>query len=103
MLHLIEIKVEFAWWIINSEDEWDFSKIKNSKISKLSLCNSGAFEYSDWNSNPLKFENIIKGISNSESLTKNIRLINLFRCGISVEKIKEVQTKYGIPKIRTFQ
>jgi hypothetical protein len=54
--------------------------------------------YSNWEENPLRFENIVKGIKQS-GLKNSLKQIDIYQCGISKDKAQEVLNSYGFKNV----
>jgi hypothetical protein len=79
---------------IDGDEEYDFSGPK-FVISYLNLRCWGCSAYNKWESNPHRFENIIKGISKS-GLKDSLKKLNIYDCDIEKDKVEEVLDQYGL-------
>ena len=69
--------INFNYWVIESDDIWDFSLIDAWLVENLSLARTGSDQYSNWGTFPHRFTNLNKRY-NSYFLHKI--LIFYFKC-----------------------
>ncbi|CAI2370448.1 unnamed protein product [Moneuplotes crassus] len=61
-----------------------------SKIQTLVLSYCGMPEYCDWKTYPERFENLIKGLSQSEDFVSNLQSFRMKRCGMPLDQVREI-------------
>ena len=70
------------------------------RIELLGFHNSGSDSYSDWNKNPMRFENMISAISKCVPLSKSLKNINISNWSLTKGKAEEVMKKYNLSEIK---
>ena len=87
--------------IKNSKLDWDndfdFSG-PHYKTTYLSFGNWGINHDNNWSSNPEKLGRIIRAISLS-SMKDSLQTLNVWSCGVSVQKVKEMLSTHGMPNV----
>ncbi|CAI2368859.1 unnamed protein product [Moneuplotes crassus] len=71
-----------------------------SKIQTLALSYCGKPEYCDWRNHPERFENLIKGLSQSEDFKKNLKSLHMTQCGMAKYKIQQILDSNGFEKVK---
>ena len=86
---------------IDWEQDFDFKgPVYNIKYFGLPFW--GDFSEDGWSSAPDKLRRIIKAISES-SMKETLGTINLYQCGVSVEKIKDFLTFYELNDVKVVE
>ena len=92
--------IQFDKWNINSDSEWKFSNVKSSRLWSISFEKSGDKEYSDWDSKPYRFTNILKGIKSWNALISSLKRINIADCGIKKKQGSKLLKEYFLSNIQ---
>ncbi|CAI2360502.1 unnamed protein product [Moneuplotes crassus] len=89
--------IRFISCVLKTDEECDFGDaLKDATFKELDFRSSGK-NYSNWESNPHYYENIIKGISKGSPASKtNLRFVNIGNCdGFTMDQATEILKKYG--------
>ena len=77
--------------------ETDFGEgMENCNIEHIGLGFSGAAPYSNWDTYPIRFENLIASISKCAPLVKSLKTLHIYGCGMTREKAQGVLNKYKL-------
>ena len=91
----------FTCSLIASDSTVDFgSDMEGCVIEKIYFQHSGNSTYSNWKSNPMRFENIIAGIAKCVPLAKSLKALDLYNSDISKTDAQNVLTKYGLNEVK---
>ena len=86
--------------ILPLDKAWDFGdNMKNWKIKYLDLSNSGNSDLSNWEFNPHRFENLIKGISGCNHFKNSLKKISIEGWELSFDDARAVLFKYELYKV----
>ena len=80
------------------DNDFDFSG-PHYNTAYLSFCEWGNKHGSNWGSNPEKLGRIIKAIS-SCSMKVSLQTLNVSYCGVSVQKVKEMLSAWGMNNVQ---
>ena len=89
----------FRFDIIPLDEQVDFGNMKESKLERLSFQYSGGSDYSNWKANPMRFENLVASIDQSQGLKNSLKELNIRDCEITKEKAQEVLNKYNLKTV----
>ena len=76
---------------------YDFEHIDYG-LKNLYLSGVGCSSLANWKQNPKKFENLIKGLSNT-SLRKSLKQISIVECQLEIASAKKIMELYGMGHI----
>ena len=89
--------VGFIYSSITFSCEKDFGEgMENCKIENINLAYSGGASYSNWDENPIRFENLIASISKCAPLVKCLKTLYIGYCDINKDKAQRVLNKYKL-------
>ena len=80
------------------DNDFDFSGPKYN-TTHLSFFYWGNSHGNNWSTNPEKLGKIIKAISLC-SMKDSLQTLNVYQCGVSVEKVKELLSTHGMPNVQ---
>ena len=80
------------------DSDFDFSG-PHYNTTHLSFSYWGNNHGNNWSANPEKLGRIIKAISLC-SMKDTLQTLNVYECGVSVEKVKEMLSTYGMPNVQ---
>ena len=73
----------FQFDIIPLDEQVDFRNMEGSKIEHLSFHYSGGPNYSNWKSQPMRFENLVASIAKSQGLKDTLKTLWIPYCEIT--------------------
>ena len=89
----------FRYDIILLDEQVDFGNMEGSKLEVLSFWYSGGSAYSNWNTYPMRFENLVASISKSQGLNDSLKKLHIPYCEITKKKAQEVLNKYNLKSV----
>ena len=89
----------FNYDTIPLDEQVDFGNMEGSKVELLSFDSSGGCGYSNWNANPMRFENLVASIAKSQGLKGSLKTLDIEDCEITEEKAQEVLNKYNLKSV----
>ena len=89
----------FNFDIITLDEKVNFGGMEGSKIDCLGFGCSGGSDYSNWNAHPMRFENLVASIAESEGLKNSLKTLNIFDCQITQAKAQDVLNKYNLKSV----
>ena len=90
----------FQFDIIPLDEQVDFGNMEGSKVELLGFGCSGGSSYSNWKSHPIRFENLVASIAQSQGLKDSLKTLNIWGCEITKEKAQEVLNKYNLKSVK---
>ena len=66
------------------------------KIETINLTSTGSNNYSKWEQNPIRFENLILAFSKCEPILKSLRSLGISTCCITKAKAQKILNKYNL-------
>ena len=95
--------LEIKWCKINTDFEWNFGEMRDSKIRILNFKSTGHKNFSNWNDNQHRLENIIIGIDRCENFRNSLNEIILSYDEIEANNdyLRELLERY--PRLRHIQ
>ena len=85
--------------IIPLDEQVDFGNMEGSKLELLGFWHSGGSSYSNWNAHPMRFENLVASIAESQGLKNSLKRLRIRDCEITREKAQEVLNKYNLNSV----
>ena len=92
-------ELHFQLDIIPLDEQVDFGNMDGSKIERLGFFYSGGSIYSNWKEHPMRFENLVASIANSQGLKNSLKRLYIVSCEITKEKAQEVLNKYNLKSV----
>ena len=92
-------ELHFQYDKILLDESADFGDMEGSNIECLGFYWSGGSNYSNWKEHPIRFENIIAGISKSKGLKGSLKRLYIHSCEITNDKAQEVLNKYELHEV----
>ena len=89
----------FYYDIIPLDEQVDFRNMERSKLEHLSFKISGGPSYSNWKAHPMRFENLVASIAQSQGLKDSLKTLFIGKCEITGEKAQEVLNKYNLKSV----
>ena len=83
------------------DTEFDFSGSQYN-TAYLSFSGWGNNHGNNWSANPEKLGRIIKAISLC-SMKESLQTLNVYQCGVSVEKVKEMLSTHGMANVQLWR
>ena len=87
---------KFDW-----DNDFDFSG-PHYKTTYLSFSGWGTSHGNSWSANPEKLGRIIKAISLC-SMKDSLQTLNVYRCGVSVQKANELLSTHGMTNVQSYR
>ena len=91
-------RLVFRYSKLDWDSDFDFSG-PEYKTTYLSFCEWGNGHHNNWSTNPEKLGGIIKAISLC-SMKDSLKTLNVYDCGVSVQKVEEMLSTYGMTNIQ---
>ena len=92
-------QLHFQYDKIFLDEQVDFGNMEGSKIELLGFRGSGGSYYSNWKSQPMRFENLVASIAKSQGLRDSLKTLYIGDCGITKDKAQEVLNKYNLKSV----
>ena len=89
------------WSKLDWENDFDFSG-PHYNTTYLSFCYWGKYHDNKWSANSERLGRIIKAISLC-SMKDSLQTINVYYCGVSVQKVKEMLSANGMSNVQLWQ
>ena len=90
----------FYYDIIPLDEQVDFETMEGSKLEQFGFHCSGGSSYSNWKAHPMRFENLVASIAQSQGLKDSLKELWINKCGITKEKAQEVLNKYNLESVK---
>ena len=74
--------------------------MEGCKIEYITFNYSGGTDYSSWNQDPDRFDNLVKGIAKCEPLLKSLKNLDFSNCDLTKEKAQESMNRYKLKEIQ---
>ena len=92
-----ELYVQFD--IIPLDEQVDFRNMEGSKVELLGFWHSGGSSYSNWKAHPMRLENLVASIAQSQGLKDSLKTLSIGDCEITKDKAQEVLKKYNLKSV----
>ena len=91
--------IEFNWWIIITNEEWEFAITQEWFINSLKFEYTGDVNHSSWIEYPNRFSNILTGISNWNRIRNSLKKIYINNCDIAKEEGINLLNRFELAQI----